>query len=118
MSGGWKSKTLEKVRQTMNESPTVGLKRAASGAPKPQPVVQSREKVLLVAGGTDGIGLSFLKLILDQSPDRYRKIYVIGRNFERLHQGVTFTHSTMVPLQCDITDTKALEDTLAKIQEA
>jgi len=41
-------------------------------------------KVILVAGGTDGIGLSFVRMLRAEHADEYGKCYVLGRNFDQL----------------------------------
>jgi NADP-dependent 3-hydroxy acid dehydrogenase YdfG len=61
---------------------------------------------VLIAGGTDGIGLAITKILLKSN--YCDKIYVLGRNFSKVKQ------EKIVELKCDITDndsiTRALND--------
>ena len=72
---------------------------------------------MLLAGGTDGIGLALLKQLFREHDAEYAKCYVIGRNFARLEKQTVSKWEKLVPLQCDITDTAALEARLAEIPE-
>ena len=56
-------------------------------------------RTLLLAGGTDGIGLAFLKAECQR--DKYALIYVLGRDFRQvdaLHFG-----GRIMKIACDIT---------------
>jgi short-subunit dehydrogenase len=63
---------------------------------------------LLIAGGTDGIGLALLDLVKHD----YRQIYVLGRNFAKLPDDANIRR-----LACDILDTAALERAIASVPE-
>lgn len=68
-------------------------------------------KNILVAGGTDGIGLAFAKQL---DPRQYRKVFVLGRDFSRIAERKL---PNMVELACDITDYHSLLDTIASIDQ-
>lgn len=67
-------------------------------------------KNILIAGGTDGIGLAFVKE-LDSS--RYNFVYILGRDFSKI-RGVQLAN--VIELECDITDRKSLIAAMSKIE--
>ena len=66
-------------------------------------------KNILVAGGTDGIGLAFVKQL---DPKQYDNIYVLGRDFLKIE---TLMTPKVTPLWCDITDSHALTEAIESI---
>jgi NADP-dependent 3-hydroxy acid dehydrogenase YdfG len=68
-------------------------------------------KNILIAGGTDGIGLALIKCI---DPSHYDKIYVLGRDFSQVE---SLKISNIVQLHCDITDQAAMTDALAHVDQ-
>lgn len=69
------------------------------------------EKNILIAGGTDGIGLAFLKQL---DAKLYNKIFVIGRNFTKVE---ALHISRIVQLPCDITNNDAVQDVLSRVDQ-
>jgi len=77
-------------------------------------------RILLIAGGTDGIGFSLLKAECKRR--KYSKIYVLGRNFDRFHQlHKQLLNNPPVPeiveLSCDITQQDEIRTTISKIKD-
>lgn len=68
-------------------------------------------KNILVAGGTDGIGLAFVKQL---DPAQYRSIFILGRNFSQI-SGLKWPN--IVELHCDITDPDSLAVAIVKIDQ-
>jgi len=75
---------------------------------------------MFIAGGTDGIGFS----LLSSACRRYKhsKIYVLGRDFTRIHQLQkhldNHTHTPkIIELLCDITQQAEIRTSLAKIKD-
>lgn len=66
-------------------------------------------KNIVVAGGTDGIGLAFVKE-LDQA--QYDTIYVLGRNFEKVR---SLQRSNVIELPCNIVNQDELIAAISKI---
>ncbi|HUC87194.1 MAG TPA: SDR family NAD(P)-dependent oxidoreductase [Candidatus Saccharimonadales bacterium] len=66
-------------------------------------------KNILVAGGTDGIGLAFVKGL---NPKHYDTIYVLGRHFEKVRP---LHLADIIELECDITDQESLAAIVSKI---
>jgi short-subunit dehydrogenase involved in D-alanine esterification of teichoic acids len=66
-------------------------------------------KSILVAGGTDGIGLALIKCI---NPRQYDKIYVLGRNFSQI---ASLQIPNIIQLSCNITKHNAIADALVSI---
>jgi short-subunit dehydrogenase len=80
----------------------------------------SQERILFIAGGTDGIGFSLL--IAECKRCKYSKIYVLGRNFDRFHQLKKQLLNTpsvpdIVELLCDITQQDEIKTTLSRIKD-
>jgi short-subunit dehydrogenase len=80
----------------------------------------SQERILFIAGGTDGIGFSLL--IAECKRCKYSKIYVLGRNFDRFHQLKKQLLNTpsvpdIVELSCDITQQDEIRTTLSRIKD-
>ena len=82
----------------------------------------SQERILFIAGGTDGIGFSFL--IAECKRCKYSKIYVLGRNFDRFHHQLkkqlllnTPSVPDIVELSCDITQQDEIKTTLSRIKD-
>merc|ERR1712086_67507 len=108
------------LKRAASTEPEAGApKRAVSGAPACQAEPKALGKVMLLAGGTDGIGLALLRLILDKYWMEYSTVYILGRNFEQVdllrEESARLEHTAVVPLQCDITDSKLLEAKLTEI---
>lgn len=61
-------------------------------------------KTILIAGGTDGIGLAFLKECLRSK--EWGKVYVLGRNFSSARK---LRNKKVVEVVCDVTDERAVE---------
>merc|ERR1712166_840345 len=105
------------TQESAMQGEATGLKRAASTEPE----AKALGKVMLLAGGTDGIGLALLRLILDKYWMEYSTVYILGRNFEQVdllrEESARLEHTVVVPLQCDITDSKLLEAKLTEIGE-
>lgn len=71
----------------------------------------SGQRSLFVAGGTDGIGFSFVSNECQR--DKYSRIYVLGRNFTRIDAELMPQHGKrLVKLECDVTNTSALREKL------
>lgn len=68
-------------------------------------------KNILVAGGTDGIGLAFVKQL---DPARCRSIFILGRNFSQISE---IKWPNIVELHCDITNQKSVTAAIAKIDQ-
>lgn len=68
-------------------------------------------KSILVAGGTDGIGLAFVKRL---DPKQYRSIFILGRDFSQV---TALRVPNIIELACDITDTNSLRDTIGSIDQ-
>jgi len=68
-------------------------------------------KSVLVAGGTDGIGLAFVKLL---DSKQYRTVFILGRNFSHISE---IEWPNIVELSCDITDHDSLAAAIAKIDQ-
>lgn len=68
-------------------------------------------KNILVAGGTDGIGLAFVRQL---KPKQYKKIFILGRSFEKV-EALSFRN--LIELSCDITDEKAIHSALRQVNE-
>ena len=66
-------------------------------------------RTLLLAGGTDGIGLAFLKAECQR--DKYALIYVLGRDFRQV-DALQVGGGRVVNIACDITDTSAMRQSL------
>ncbi len=64
-------------------------------------------KNILIAGGTDGIGLAFLKRCIKSKA--YGRIFVLGRNLISVNR---IKDKRIVPISCDITDLEALQSTM------
>ena len=67
-------------------------------------------RTLLLAGGTDGIGLAFLEAECQR--DKYSLIYVLGRDFRQV-DGLQVGDGRVVNVACDITDASAMRQSLA-----
>ena len=67
-------------------------------------------RTLLIAGGTDGIGLAFLEAECQR--DKYSLIYVLGRDFQQV-DGLQVGDGRVVNVACDITDASAMRQSLA-----
>jgi hypothetical protein len=65
---------------------------------------------MLIAGGTKGVGLSFLREAL--SDDSFGRIYVLGRDFDR---GDFPEDKRIVRIRCDITDKDSTDIALKMI---
>ena len=71
---------------------------------------------LLIAGGTDGLGLGFLKLMINSGGKwNINKIYVLGRHFTQVDQ--LRTSIEIVRLKCDITDNDQLMSVFETISD-
>lgn len=68
-------------------------------------------KNILVAGGTDGIGLAFVKQL---NHAQYHKIFILGRKFSQVEP---LKIPNAIQLICDITDSKAITEVIANIDE-
>ena len=66
-------------------------------------------RTLLLAGGTDGIGLAFLKAECQR--DKYTLIYVLGRDFRQV-DALQVGGGRVVNIACDITDASAMRQSL------
>jgi len=67
---------------------------------------------ILIAGGTDGIGLSFLERTLNE--DHYDKVYVLGRKFNKV---TDYKDNRIVQIECDITDNIAVHTAVDSVKE-
>jgi NAD(P)-dependent dehydrogenase (short-subunit alcohol dehydrogenase family) len=67
-------------------------------------------RTLLLAGGTDGIGLAFLEAECQR--DKYSLIYVLGRDFRQV-DGLRVGGGRVVNVVCDITDAITMRQSLA-----
>lgn len=67
-------------------------------------------RTLLLAGGTDGIGLAFLEAECQR--DKYSLIYVLGRDFRQV-DGLRVGGGRVVNVVCDITDASTMRQSLA-----
>lgn len=67
-------------------------------------------KTILIAGGTDGIGLAFLKECLRSK--EWGKVYVLGRNFSSVRK---LRNKRVVEVVCDVTDEGAIGKSLKVI---
>lgn len=69
---------------------------------------------ILVAGGTDGVGFSFVKKIR-KNYSNVNKIYIIGRNFDKLENYIPIEDEDFdyEPIKCDISK----EIDLTQVQE-
>ena len=77
--------------------------------------MESGQRSLFVAGGTDGIGFSFVANECQRR--KYARIYVLGRNFARIDTELMSQHAErLVKLECDITNASALRESLAGIE--
>jgi len=74
-------------------------------------------RTMFIAGGTDGIGFSLLSSACRRY--KYSKIYVLGRDFTRIHQLQKQHKSNLkiIELPCDITQQAEIGSTLAKIKD-
>ena len=70
----------------------------------------ARERTLLLAGGTDGIGLAFLEAECQR--EKYSLIYVLGRDFRQV-DGLRVGGGRVVNVVCDITDAGTMRQSLA-----
>lgn len=68
-------------------------------------------KNILVAGGTDGIGLAFVEQL---NTHRYDKIFILGRDFSKIAK---LTAPNITQLPCDITDQSAINHALNHITQ-
>jgi len=68
-------------------------------------------KNILIAGGTDGIGLAFVKQL---NPKQYHKIFILGRNFSQVKP---LQIPNAILLTCDITDPGAATSAIAAIDQ-
>jgi NAD(P)-dependent dehydrogenase (short-subunit alcohol dehydrogenase family) len=69
-------------------------------------------RTLLLAGGTDGIGLAFLKAECQR--DKYTLIYVLGRDFRQV-DALQVGGGRVVNIACDITDASAMRQSLVDV---
>ena len=69
----------------------------------------ARGRTLLLAGGTDGIGLAFLKAECQR--DKYALIYVLGRDFRQV-DALQVGGGRVVNIACDVTDARAMQQSL------
>lgn len=70
------------------------------------------KKTILIAGGTDGIGLSLLKRCSQSK--KYRNLYVLGRNFSNVN---ALHDECIVSLPCDITDIRSIQQVVDLISK-
>lgn len=68
-------------------------------------------KRIVVAGGTDGIGLAFIK---ELNPKEYETIYILGRDFAKVR---SLQIANVVELGCDITDQELLLEAISSIDK-
>jgi len=68
-------------------------------------------KNILVAGGTDGIGLAFVRRL---ELEKYQKVFILGRNFKQVAE---LKLPNAIELPCDITNNDSLVDTIGKIDQ-
>jgi len=84
---------------------------------------KSKPRTLFIAGGTDGIGFSLLTLELQRS--KYRKIFVLGRDFGQVDRLVERWEGDtsqelqpeIVRLPCDIAQLENISAMLEKIKD-
>ena len=76
--------------------------------------MEAGQRSVFVAGGTDGIGFSFVSSECERH--KYSRIYVLGRNFSRVDNLMSRHGDRLVKLECDVTDTTALRRVLDAIE--
>ena len=74
-------------------------------------------RILMIAGGTDGIGFSLLQAELQRF--RYLKILILGRDFSKVDRLVSEeeTQQEITKLPCDVTKLDAIINTLKTIED-
>lgn len=69
-----------------------------------------KNRVIVITGGTDGIGLALVNRLRETGS----RVYIIGRNAEKLK---TFKDKTTEVHQCDVTDFKGLESIISPLEK-
>lgn len=68
-------------------------------------------KNIVIAGGTDGIGLAFVK---ELDSTKFATIYILGRSFTKVRK---LQIDNITELKCDITNKDELANTISKIDQ-
>lgn len=78
---------------------------------KSQDTFKIKDTVAVVTGANRGIGLAFVKELLDRGA---RKVYAAGRDVKALDAIVALDRARVVPLQLDLLDQKQIREAAAK----
>ncbi|KAM0410961.1 hypothetical protein ACHAPD_010780 [Fusarium lateritium] len=70
--------------------------------------------VAVVTGGATGIGLMFVKALLQNGAS---KVYIAGRRKEKLDEVVSSLGDRVVGVQCDVTSKEDLQNTVSQIEK-
>jgi len=76
-----------------------------------QHTLRIKDAVAVVTGANRGIGLAFVKELLDRGA---RKVYAAGRDAKALDAIVALDRARVVPLQLDLLDQKQIREAAAK----
>jgi NAD(P)-dependent dehydrogenase (short-subunit alcohol dehydrogenase family) len=76
-----------------------------------QHTLKIKDAVAVVTGANRGIGLAFVKELLDRGA---RKVYAAGRDVKALDAIVALDRARVIPLQLDLLDQKQIREAAAK----
>ena len=76
-----------------------------------QQTLKIKDAVAVVTGANRGIGLAFVKELLDRGA---RKVYAAGRDVKALDAIGALDRARVVPLQLDLLDRKQIREAAAK----